>query len=58
MITWMKNVNNLQIAKVQAQGVCITASGNILVCGNLCFRVFKFQLKVINENVCYLHSAE
>ena len=26
----------------------ITASGNILAGGNLCFRVFKLQLKVIN----------
>ena len=25
--------------------------------GNLCFRVFKLQLKVINKNVCYLYSA-
>ena len=33
----------------------ITASGNILVSGNLCFRVFKFQLKVINKNICYLY---
>ena len=24
--------------------ICITASGNILASGNLCFRVFKFQL--------------
>ena len=35
--------------------VCITASGNILASGNLCFRVFKLQLKVINKNVCYFH---
>ena len=34
--------------------LCITASGNILASGNLCFRVFKLQLKVINKNVCYL----
>ena len=27
---------------------CLTASGN------LCFRVFKLQLKVINKNVCFL----
>ena len=37
-------------------GVCITASGNILVSENLCFIVFKFQLKVTNENV-YLYSV-
>ena len=35
--------------------LCIAASGNILVSGNLCFRVFKFQLKVINKNICYLY---
>ena len=39
------------------EGVCITASGNILASGNLCFSVFKLQLKVINKNVCYLHSV-
>ena len=37
--------------------LCITASGNILASGNLCFRVFKLQLKVIIKNVCYLYSA-
>ena len=37
--------------------MCITASGNILASGNLCFRVFKLQLKVINKNVCYLYSV-
>ena len=36
--------------------VCITASGNILVSENLCFIVFKLQLKVTNENV-YLYSV-
>ena len=35
----------------------IAASGNILASGNLCFRVFKLQLKVINKNVCYLCSV-
>ena len=24
---------------------------------NLCFRVFKPQLKVINKNICYLYSV-
>ena len=38
-------------------GVSITASGNILAGRNLCFRVFKLQLKVINKNICYLNSA-
>ena len=38
-------------------GVCITATGNILANGNLCFKVFKLQLKVINKNVCYLYSV-
>ena len=38
-------------------GVCIAASGNILACGNLCFRVFKLQLKVINKKFCYLYSV-
>ena len=38
--------------------VCITAIGNIWANGNLCFRVFELQLlKVINKNVCYLHSV-
>ena len=39
------------------EGVCITASGNILASGNLCFRVFKLQLKVINKNLCHLYSV-
>ena len=38
-------------------GVCITANGNILANGNLCFTVTKLQLKVINEKFCYLYSA-
>ena len=29
--------------------LCITASGNILASGNLGFKVFKLQLKVINK---------
>ena len=37
--------------------LCITVSGNILDSENLCFRVFKVQLKVINKNVCYLYSV-
>ena len=37
--------------------LCITASRNILASGNLCFRVFKLQLKVVNKNVCYLYSV-
>ena len=40
-----------------AQGVCITASGNILANGNLYSNLFKLQLKVINKNVCYLCSV-
>ena len=39
------------------EGVCITASGNIPAGGNLCFRIFKIQLKVINKNVCFLNSV-
>ena len=35
------------------EGVCIATSGNISANGNLCFRVFKLSLKVINKNVCY-----
>ena len=37
---------------------CITAGGNILVRGKLCFRVFKLQLKVINKNfvICTVHG--
>ena len=37
--------------------LCITAGGNILASGNLCFRVFKLKLKVINKNFCYLYSV-
>ena len=33
--------------------MCITASGNILANGNLCFRVFKLHFKVIKKNVIY-----
>ena len=36
---------------------CITANGNILASGNLCFRVFNHQLKVINKNIYYLYSV-
>ena len=35
-----------------------TASGSILASGNLCFRVFKLQLKVININVYYCTAHE
>ena len=41
----------------EGRGVCITANGNILANGNLCFTVTKLQLKVINEKFCYLYSA-
>ena len=41
----------------RGEGVCITANGNILANGNLCFTVTKLQLKVINEKFCYLYSA-
>ena len=37
--------------------LCIMVSGNILASENLCFRVLKVQLKVINKNVCYLYSV-
>ena len=36
---------------------CITASENFLASGNICFRVLKLRLKVINKNVCYLCSV-
>ena len=39
------------------EGVCITATGNFLTSGNLCLRVFKLQLKVINKSFCYLYSV-
>ena len=39
------------------EGVCITANGNIVASGNLCFRVFNLPLKVINKNFCYLYSV-
>ena len=35
----------------------ITATGNILANGSLCFRVLKLQLKIINKNICYLYSV-
>ena len=38
-------------------GLCITAGGNLVASGNLCFRVFKLQLKVFNKNVYYLYSV-
>ena len=37
--------------------LCITANGNILAGGSLCFRVFNLKLKVINKNFCYLYSV-
>ena len=39
------------------ESLCITASGNILASGNLRFRVFKLQLKVLNNNAYYLYSV-
>ena len=42
--------------EVGGGGGCITASGNILDSGNLFFREFKRQLKVISKNICYLYS--
>ena len=44
-------------AAIWQRCVCITANGNILASGNLCFRVFNLQLKVINKNFCYLYSV-
>ena len=43
---------------VLAVKLCITASENILAGRNLCFRVFKLQLKVINKNVCFLYNVK
>ena len=37
--------------------LCITASENILPSRNLCFRMSKLQLKVINKNFCYLYNV-
>ena len=37
--------------------ISITANGNILASGNLSFRVFNLQLKVINKNLCYLYNV-
>ena len=37
--------------------LCITARGNIVASGNLCFRIFNLQLNVINKNVCDFYSA-
>ena len=37
--------------------LCIAANGNLLASGNLCFRVFNFQLKVINKNFCYIRTV-
>ena len=42
---------------LQEKKVVCMVSGNILDNENLCFRVFKVQLKVINKNVCYLYSV-
>ena len=41
----------------EMEGMCITANGNILASGNLSFRVFNLQLKVIKKNICYLYSV-
>ena len=37
--------------------IFITARLNILISGNLCFRVYKHQLKLINKNVSNLFSV-
>ena len=42
MITWMKNVNNFQIAKVQPQGVA-----------QHCLIFFQFQPGVLYKSVAY-----
>ena len=45
-----RNRNSTRL--VQNEGVCITASGNIMASGNLSFRVLKLQLKVMNLMLC------
>ena len=40
-----------------ATRLCITASRNISANGNVCFRVFQLQLKVISKNICHLYSV-
>ena len=42
----------------EEEGVCMEmANGNIVASGNLYFRVFNLQLKIINKNFCYLYSV-
>ena len=39
-----------KMGRRQYRSGCITVGGNILARGNLCFRMFKLQLKVIYKN--------
>ena len=51
------NFQEFSKPSVYSNPLYITDSGNILACGDLCFRVFKRLLKVIGKNVCYLYSV-
>ena len=59
-MTLSEQATTTKIRHISGEGgyVFITAIGNIWANGNLCFRAFELQLlKVVNKNVCYLHSA-
>ena len=43
-----KGSNFFSAVRAPLTPLCVTASGNILTSGNLDFRVFKLQLKVVN----------
>ena len=55
----LQEIHHLHLGVQECEGgsLCIRASGNILASGNLCFRLFKLQLKVINKNVFYLYRV-
>ena len=53
MRTYANNRGDSITTFALGEGGCITANGNILASGNLRFRVFNLQLKVINKNFCY-----
>ena len=50
------------LSRTLANPLCATARGNILSIGNLCFRVFKLQLKVMNKSFmllsCHVRVSE
>ena len=48
---------SLESTFMEKEGVCITASKKLSANLNLCFKVLKLQLKLINRNVCYLYTV-